>query len=256
MTDEYGSVTSKYYDGAYRELRDSSGDTRWYRHLAQAADGPVLELGCGTGRVLLPIAQDGVECVGLDASSSMLDAFRAKQPPATLSLVCGRMQDFDLGNQRFALIFSAFRVFQHLYTVDDQVACLNAVRRHLAPGGAFAFDVFVPRFDSAEAGREEEAEDGRFEQDGETIVRYASSKRNRTDQMVDVKMRYERQRDGAVLSNERVEFRMRYFYRYELEHLLHRAGFEDLTMYGDFDETPFGPDATSFAVVARTGPAS
>lgn len=253
MTDEYGAVTARYYDDAYRALRDDSGDAAWYRKLANAAGGPVLELGCGTGRVLLPIARDGVECVGLDASPAMLDALRAKRPPPNLALALGRMQDFDLGERRFALIFAAFRVFQHLYGVDEQLACLTAARRHLAPGGALAFDVFVPRLDRTAIVSEPESEDVRFEQGGDTIVRYASVERDLPEQILEVCMRYERRRGDAVVGDETVAFRMRWFHRFELEHLLRRAGFDDLTLYGDFDETPFGPDATSFAVVARVG---
>src|SRR5262245_58236780 len=134
-TDEYGSVTAKYYDKTYEALRGASGDAEFYRALARECGGPVLELGCGTGRILGPIAHDGIACTGLDASAGMLAAFRRSDPPANVRLVQGRMQHFDLSPDRFQLIFAGFRAFQHLYTVDDQLACLAAVRRHLAPGG-------------------------------------------------------------------------------------------------------------------------
>src|SRR5204862_6591842 len=70
--DEYGTVTAKYYDHTYAALRGPTGDAEFYRRLARECGGPVLELGCGTGRVLGPIAQDGLPCVGLDASPAML----------------------------------------------------------------------------------------------------------------------------------------------------------------------------------------
>jgi len=251
--DEYGPVTSRYYDDTYAALRDSSGDAAWYLGLARAAGGPVLELGCGTGRVLLPVAAEGIDCVGLDASPAMLEALQRKAPPANLRLVEGTLQHFDLGDARFALIFSAFRVFQHLYTVDDQLACLACVRRHLAPGGALAFDAFVPRLDRMGIVEEPEQEDVRFEQNGDEIVRYASARRNVPEQLTEVCMRYERRRGGQVVGDETVEFQMRHFYRFELEHLLARAGFDQVELYGDFDGTPFGADAASFVVVARVG---
>ncbi len=255
FVDEYGPVTSRYYDGTYAALRDSSGDAGWYLGLARAANGPVLELGCGTGRVLLPVAREGIDCVGLDASPAMLDTLRRKHPPDNLRLVEGTLQEFDLGAARFALIFSAFRVFQHLYTVEDQLACLDRVRRHLAPGGALAFDAFVPTLARMAVVEEPEALDARFEQDGDEIVRYASVRRNLLEQLTDVRMRYERRRGGEVVGNETVEFQMRHFYRFELEHLLARAGFDAVELYGDFDGTPFGADATSFVVVARASSA-
>jgi hypothetical protein len=90
----------------------------------------------------------------------MLEALRAKAPPPNLRLVEAPMQTFDLGTERFALIFAAFRVFEHLYAVDDQLACLGRVRQHLAPGGRLAFDVFNPRYDHLAADRPD-AEDAR-----------------------------------------------------------------------------------------------
>ena len=79
------------------------------------------------------------------------------------------MQDFDLPGKRFALIYSAFRAFQHLLTVEDQLSCLAAVRRHLAPGGLFAFDVFAPRLDRIAILEETETPEGRW-RDGDTEV--------------------------------------------------------------------------------------
>ncbi|MGE4606906.1 MAG: class I SAM-dependent methyltransferase [Myxococcota bacterium] len=253
--DDYGPVTSRYYDDAYAALRDASGDANWYLGLAREAKGPVLELGCGTGRALLPVAIEGIACTGLDASPAMLDVLRSKNPPDNLRLVEGNLQDFDLGEERFALIFAAFRVFQHLYTVEDQLACLARVRSHLAPSGAFAFDAFVPRMARMAIEREPEAQDVRFEQGGDEIVRYVSVRRNIPEQLTELCMRYERRSGGRVVGNETVEFQMRHFFRYELEHLLERAGFDRIELYGDFDRTPFGAGATSFVVVARASSA-
>src|SRR5262245_12593437 len=144
--DTYDRSIAQSYDAEYAVIRDPSGDRAFYADLAREAGGPVLELGCGTGRVLLPIAREGlvVACVGLDLSANMLDVLRAKGPPDNLSLVQASMTAFDLGEARFHLVFAAFRAFQHLCTVDEQLAALACVRRHLAPGGRFAFDVFAP----------------------------------------------------------------------------------------------------------------
>ncbi len=251
MSDGYGRVTARYYDAAYGAMSSLGADKGFYLELAREAAGPVLELGCGTGRALLPIAAEGMPCTGLDASPAMLAALTAKSPPANLRLVQASMQDFDLQGDRFALIFSAFRAFQHLYTVRDQLACLACVRRHLAPGGCFAFDVFNPRLARIALPEEPEEEDLRFELDGDLVVRFASVRRQPDLQLQRVHMRYERRHGGEVVSNEQVSFDMRHFYRYELEHLLRRAGFEDLTLYGDFDRSPLGVDSPALIHLAR-----
>src|SRR4029078_8312389 len=142
MSDEYEGLLALNYDALYGVMRDPSGDAAFYRQLAQEAGGPVLELGCGPGRVLLPIAALGIPCVGVDASPAILPVLRGKNPPPNLELVQASMETLDVGARRFALVTCPFRAFQHLLTVDAQLAALANVRRHLAPGGGFAFDVF------------------------------------------------------------------------------------------------------------------
>jgi SAM-dependent methyltransferase len=249
--DEYGRTSARFYDGAYGQSAQVGPDVAFYQGLAREAGGPVLELGCGTGRVLIPIALDGIPCTGLDASQHMLAALRAKSSVPTLRLVHAPMQRFDLRGDRFALIFSAFRVFQHLYTVQDQLDCLACVKRHLAPGGAFAFDVFSPRVARMGLLEEPETVDVRFEQDGESVARHVRVTREPIVQIQHVHFRYERTRNGEVVGNDEATFRMRWFHRYELEHLLARAGFSDVTFYGDFAKNPVGPDTPAFIAVAR-----
>jgi SAM-dependent methyltransferase len=249
-TDSYGLVTARYYDAAYGPRPNGGPDVEFYRTLAREADGPVLELGCGTGRALLPIASEGTACTGIDASQAMLDALAAKSPPPTLRLFRAAMQAFDFGDERFALIFSAFRAFQNLHTVDDQLACLACVRRHLAPGGRLAFDVFNPQLARIEI-EVPEFEELRFALGDDEVVRYTSLTRDLARQVQRVRMRYERRRGDHVVGNDVVEFAMRWFYRFEVEHLLARAGFESITLYGDFERGAFTGDSPAIIAVAR-----
>ncbi len=246
---EYGLATARHYDRVYSVLRGPSGDAAWYRRLARAGGGPVLELGAGTGRVLVELAAEGLPCLGLEQSEAMLEELRRKGLPENVDLVRGDIRDFALPG-RFALIAAPFRVFQHLERVEEQLACLACVRRHLAPGGRFAFDVFVP--DPARLAVDEppESEDARYRADGEEVVRRVGVRVERTRQRLHVSMRYERRRGGRIVGEDRAAFRMRYFHRYELEHLLARAGFAKVELYGGFRGEPLGPDSTDYVVVA------
>jgi SAM-dependent methyltransferase len=116
-----------------------------YVALAGRHPGPVLELACGSGQIAVPLAQAGAPVVGLDLSRAMLDAARrrAAAAGAAVELVEADMRTFDLG-RRFALVFIARNSLLHLSTAADFAAAFAAVRRHLAPGGVFAFDVFNP----------------------------------------------------------------------------------------------------------------
>lgn len=247
---DYDDLIASYYDAGYATLEHLGLDVAFYRQLASEAGGPVLELGCGTGRALLEVVQAGQSVTGLDSSPAMLEVARGSVPPS-VRLVRADMRDFDLDDTRFALIFSAFRAFQHLETVEDQLRCLACARRHLAPGGMLAFDVFHPSLERMALDEEPETEDLRFAFEGDEVVRYARVVRDRATQSMDICFRWVRNRDGAVIADDETSFRMRYFFRYELEHLLARAGFE-AEIFGDFDRSAVGRDSPSFVVVARS----
>jgi SAM-dependent methyltransferase len=129
-----------------------AGDIAFYDRLAQATGGPVLELGCGTGRIALALAQAGLSVTGVDVSAGMLALARRKSERLAaaasrcLTFVEGDMARLDLG-RRFGMAFIAFRSFQHLLTIDEQRATLTGVRRHLRPDGRMALHLFDPRFD-------------------------------------------------------------------------------------------------------------
>src|SRR5262249_10365378 len=108
-----------------------------------------LELGCGTGRVTIPLAQAGVAVTGVEVAPAMLAAAKRKvaalpeEVRARVELVRGDMRSFSLP-KKFALAIAPYRAFMHLLTVEDQRAALEAVRTHLQDGGLFVFDVAEP----------------------------------------------------------------------------------------------------------------
>ncbi|MBO3738648.1 class I SAM-dependent methyltransferase [Actinoplanes flavus] len=117
----------------------------FYRAGADRHGGRVLELGCGTGHKMIPIASDGHPCVGLDLSPDMLAEARRKadRRGVTVEWVRGDMRAFDLG-RTFDYVFIAANSLLHLHAAEDLVSCFRSVRRHLAPGARFVFDVFNP----------------------------------------------------------------------------------------------------------------
>ena len=135
-----------YYQKAYEDRVD---DIAYYVALARAVKGPILEYGCGAGRITLPMARQGARVVGVDASKPMLDELRAKlsNEPAELrarvSIRRGDMRAVSL-KQRFSLVIATFNTVLHLYTRDDVERFLSRVKRHLAPGGKLVFDASIP----------------------------------------------------------------------------------------------------------------
>jgi SAM-dependent methyltransferase len=226
---------------------------------SKRATGETLELGCGTGRVLIATAAAGCNVTGLDFSEFMLNTCSQNlltQPQETRSrvrLVQGNMAAFDLG-RTFALVTIPFRPFQHLLTVAEQKACLACIGRHLAPGGRLVFDVFNPRL--------ERLVDPKCQLEAEDMPETAlpNGWRVRRANRVAAVHRGEQYNDNEIIfyvtypdgRSERLvwAFPMRYYFQYELEHLLDLCGFRIVDFFGDFDGSGFGSDSPEMIFVA------
>ena len=237
---------AEFYDHIYEEA--DRKDVDFYVDLATESGGSVLELGCGTGRVLIPTARAGVAVTGIDLSEHMLEICRSKlaqeadDVPARARTELGDIRDFELGTT-FALVTVPFRPFQHLITVEEQLACLSAVHRHLAPGGRLALDVFNPNLSRLleDSGREIEESGPQGMPDGRTVARkYRLDSIDLDGQIQHMELIYDITHPDGREERTVHAFPFRYFFRYEVEHLLARAGFEIEALYGDFDRSPVG----------------
>lgn len=236
-------------------------DVPFYIEEARRSGGPVLELGCGTGRVLIPTARAGFEITGLDRAGGMLARLRenlAREPMEVrdrITLVEGDMRDFELGHQ-FALVTIPFRGFQHQVGIADQLACLESIRRHLAPGGRLVFDLFNPHFKYLVADRSDEKEDTPWTpMPGGRMLR-------RTSRVTAVDFIAQTSsveiiwyvKDASGHEDRRVQsFAMRWFLRAEVEHLLARAGYRVVEIAGDLAHGPLTNEALEIVVVAEPG---
>ncbi len=251
-------VLAELYD--HIPLYAQRADIGFYRELCHEAKGPVLELGCGTGRILLPAAADGTEMVGLDLSRSMLARCREKisrQPLAVqkrITLHEGSMTGFNLG-RKFPLIIIPFRPFLHLVAVEDQLACLACCREHLLEQGVLAIDFFQVnlniindphRAEEKEDTPEIDISDGRRLRRCSRIVTI-----HRAEQYNDVEMIY--YLTDAHGKTERIvqAFPFRYFFRYEVEHLLARSGFRVKALYGNFDRSTLADASPEMIFLAQ-----
>ena len=244
--DQYALIADLYdYVVPYR----ARADVDFFVEAALSAGGPVLEVACGTGRVLIPTARAGVNVVGVDLSPSMLQVCETRlldEPDAVRSrvrLVRADMRNFALGHT-FNLVTLPFRPFQHLTTVEDQISCLASIRRHLVAGGRIILDLFNPSLEALVADNlgQEVGEEPEFTSpDGRRVIRrFRIVSRDYFNQTNQVELIYDvKHPDGRV---ERLvhAFPMRYLFRFEAEHLLVRCGFEVESIYADYDKSPYG----------------
>jgi SAM-dependent methyltransferase len=215
----------------------------------------VLELACGTGRLTIPIAQSGVEIVGLDIAPSMLAHARAKAEAAGVKIqfVEGDCRSFDLG-QKFALIFMAFNSMQHLHDYQSLAALFRNVRKHLAEDGRFIFDVFNPKVEIlARANGDRRLEREYQDPDGAGTMAFEySGMYDDASQVSHIQCYFVRRGANGEEVDVRVEqLHLRSFFPQELDLLLRSQGFEVVDKFGNFERKPFASGDPKQVVVCR-----
>jgi len=136
-----GDIDAIYRDGPHYDRLFGPGHVGFWLSQAEVSGGPILELGCGTGKLSIPLAKAGFSVTGLDISPALLRFAASKD--GNVRWIEGDMRDFDL-EDRFALIMLPSNNLCHLHTVEDFQGCMSSVKRHLLPGGTLVIDVFVP----------------------------------------------------------------------------------------------------------------
>ena len=245
---EYDELSAALYDYYSRGL---DGEAEFYVEQARRFGGPALELGCGTGRILVPVAQAGVSIVGLDQSPAMLKVARGKisrledEILSRIELVEGDMADFSLG-QRFQLIMIPYRSFLHLLTPQDELRALACIREHLFEDGRLVFNIFDPSLEiitghSGPLGPALKKQTEFTHPDtGRRFIVWDTRRHNLESQTIDQYYVFEElDGQGHVISKRYSRMTLRYAFRYEIEHLLERSGLRIETLYGDFQRGPF-----------------
>jgi len=217
----------------------------WVERAKQA--GPVLEVGCGTGRVLIPTLAAGVDAEGLDLHPGMLEVLKRKAAAAGLTARVHQadMRDFTMP-RRYALVTLPFRSFMHLLTTDDQLQALRCIREHLDPGGGVVLNLFYPTFKwIAEPGDRERVEHEFPHPETGLPVALVTVRReyDRVRQLLRAQMEVrESDARGYAGAVHKHGFSLRWTYRFEMELLLRAAGFSRCEVAGGFDGRPLERD--------------
>lgn len=237
-------------------LKDIPYGLDFYTRLAKESNGPVLDLCCGTGRILLPCMQAGIDIEGLDLFVPMLDTLRRKAKALGLSprLHQADMSDFDLP-RRYALAMIPFNAFGHNMTQEAQIRCLSLCRQHLLPGGRLALDTFFPSLAILGAPQHTRVLECEMPhpETGLPMRMYDTRSFDRVAQVQHSITELELLgADFSVQKVHRSEMRLRYIYKNEMELLLRAAGFARFGIYGDFDRHPLTNENEPMIVEAWT----
>lgn len=244
------SLGTEIYDALGTAIRDggpTEGDIEFFLRLAAETGGPVLEIGCGTGRVASALAAAGFDVVGVDRSAPMLRLAaerRASLPPevgARLTFVQGDMMTLHLARQ-FPLIVAPSRVFQFALTSDDQRAALQAFKGHLTPGGRLVLDLFDPSLEYVVPGAIFPPRSGELvhPKTGNRVAWEIAGREPDPGRQLVISDWAAREvgPSGEVLRDEAERLTLRWSLRSEMRLLFELAGLEVVAEYGDFHGGP------------------
>lgn len=254
QTSPYDSI-AHLYDADHAHFDE---DIPFYGELARRSGEPILEAMCGSGRLLLPLGAAGRRVVGLDDSAAMLAVAReriaAEQLGSRIALQQGDIRD-PIGGGPYALAIIGLNSFMHLTTTSDQLAALAQLREALRPGGLLALDLFNPNPRLLAEYDNELIFDREFQlADGARVQKLVAQQIDAATQINQVTFIYDVTGSDGLLRRHTTQFRMRWIYRYELEHLLARAGFALDQLYGSYDLDEFRSDSDIMLAVARRLP--
>jgi SAM-dependent methyltransferase len=250
------ATLARYYDLEHGAFQD---DFALYLGFAARTGSPLLEFGCGTGRLLVALAEAGFDITGVDVSPAMLDLARAKlagRPglPGKVDLVQADAREVDLPG-RYALAFWALNSIMHLPSQADQQRALARAHALLRGGGLLILDLFQPDPQLlVEA-------DGRLLHDaswpagpdGRPVVRFSSRRLDLAEQTIDVTYFYDELLPDGQSRRYVAPFSMRYLHRFEAQLLLARAGFAVEGLYGSYELDDFDSGSERMILVARKG---
>ncbi len=257
---------SQSFDERYAQLYDAyfsgwPGEIELYQELAakpKARGEAVLEVACGTGRVALALAREGVRVTGLDLAAPMVERAQKKSSGMpNARWVQGDMRAFELEEQ-FGLAIIPAHSFQFMLTPHDQVACLECIRQHLRPGGVLVVNldppdvVWLADLYKAKAGILEKGKQFHDPETGHQIcISYAWTYEPSTQTASLNWVWEEMSADSEVINRWSESMQQHCVFRFEMEHLLARAGFDIEAVYGDFSKHELRDDSSQMIWVAH-----
>ena len=248
--DAYSTI-ARFYDLEYDAFE---ADLEFYRQFARRAGGPVLELACGSGRVLRALTNLGLPLTGIDISDAMLERARARLPDS-VELLLRDMQWITEpcapANTPFGLICCAINSFLHLPDPNAQLQVLAEALHVARPDTLLILDVFAP--DPGYLA----TLDGRLEHgfttmldDGARLDKWALREHDLATQTIDSTLFFDIIATDGSIRRYVDHYHTRYIYRYELEHLLERAGWQITSLFGSYELDPYDSDSERMLVLA------
>jgi SAM-dependent methyltransferase len=246
---EYPDFFARFYDIIYKKIRTEDNDY-FLKKITENNKGNTLEIGVGTGRFFTEALKAGANIYGIDISKSMTDILRKKLGTEHHHRVFTGDAVSMRFDKKFDLILAPFRVLSHITDTNSQLALLNNIYDHLNENGTFIFDLFVPNPELLHKGINNVIDfEGEYEP-GKKLRRTSTSIPDIVNQLLSVTMKFEWDENGQ--SMEKLwDFQMRFYFRYEIEHLVKLSKLKLSAIYGDYNEGILKKDSKEFIVICK-----
>jgi SAM-dependent methyltransferase len=243
--DPYAEI-APFYDWEHDDFTD---DVSFYLNVIQG--GPVLDVGIGTGRIALAVANAGFEVVGVDVSDAMMALARKRLHGAQGVQLCrGPVAELD-SRSRFSVALLSLNTLWHVTELNAQIEMLRAIGRRLIPGGLLVVDVSNPLTMADREGRGELRQRFRRVVDDRTVSAYSAAWDDEGEQILTLSLTYEETLSTGASRRTCAELELRYLYRFELELALGQAGLVLSHCYGSYDLQPYGSESPNLIVIAQ-----
>lgn len=251
--DPYANIADLYD----LEHDDFADDVPFYLNSIMAVGDPVLEFGCGSGRLLRPIAAAGYRVTGLDQSTTMLDRARSRIGSAKakrlITLHQGSMTGSGpLPGGPFGVAIFSLNGLMHLTEPREQLAALRAARSALDPRGQLLIDVLHATPDTLRSYEIGVVHEGAWQRDdGSRVDKFSARRISAAEQLIDTQLWYDLVDPEGNLRRVSTSFDLRYLHRNELELMLELAGFAEWQVYGGYDLEPFTDQSERLIIAAE-----
>jgi SAM-dependent methyltransferase len=247
MESLYPESFARFYDVIYHTQRDGV-DNEYFLNEIKKTKGKVLEAGVGTGRLFTSALKSGADVYGLDISPSMIEILKQKLNKDEHKRISHQnIIDFRY-DLKFDLIIAPFRVMMHLLDKNEQISAINNAYEHLNEGGRFIFDAFIPDLRQLINGLSNVTDfEGEYAE-GKKIKRIVSTVPDLIRQVINVKFHLEWEEDDGIKQSVWIT-PLRYFFRYELEHLVERSRFKSYRIAGDYEGNELNSTSREFIVI-------
>jgi ubiquinone/menaquinone biosynthesis C-methylase UbiE len=246
----YKGIVSESYDIWF--AGDTFDDTAFFRKLIEEVPGAALEIGCGTGRLLLPYLKAGLEIEGVDCSQEMMDICKQKAEALGVSPVLYDqfMQDLDLP-RKYKTIFIPLASFMLVTNREDAITALSKFYQHLEEEGQVIIPLFIPKEQFNANKKEWAVRRVGTRYDGDEIVLSAASTINFNEQLQTNWNKYEIYKESSLVESKFTTSELRWYYKYEFKMMLEKAGFKDISIYGGYNFEKLNDDQAFMIFRAR-----